>query len=100
MSLRSHLSQPSLSSIVAKLSFLPPEPTYHFAFDNPTPSMLLLSGEGDRSVFSPPYPIHLVADIHTRRGNVLAGFYLEIPGSEFTIIYSHGNAVGPLRLAR
>jgi hypothetical protein len=38
--------------------------------------------------------MHIVNDIRTSRGNRLAALYLEQPDARFTIVFSHGNAVG------
>lgn len=86
---------PCPSSIVAKYAFMPPTCTYTVEMD-PEPALVLhdaVTRDGTDQLFSPPGNLHLFKDIKTRRGNTLAAFYLEHPGSDFTIIYSHGNAV-------
>ena len=102
---------PCPSRITAKLAFLPPSPTYAFVEeDSPSAS----SSSSNSSSSSPPTSncsLHLtekaewqyspseleVIDVfytRSRRGNRIACMYVKITESpEFTILFSHGNAV-------
>ncbi|TKR96973.1 hypothetical protein L596_010910 [Steinernema carpocapsae] len=86
---------PFPSSIVSKLAFMPPEPSYRIAAHEATSTSLeLLEGRADW----PHDPVELqnvdVFYTRTRRNNRIACMYVKPSGdAHFTLLFSHGNAV-------
>ncbi|XP_063819180.1 alpha/beta hydrolase domain-containing protein 17C-like [Pseudophryne corroboree] len=102
---------PSLSSITAKLSFQPPEPSYTLQEIEAPPAQDVAQDERvDPTVSLPPIcSLHLSESVNclysqwdldmvemfrciTKRGNSLACMYIRCaPGSRYTLLYSHGS---------
>lgn len=105
---------PCPSRIAAKLAFLPPEPTYTVRETEVTP--VQASAQGDEqsepaASLPPPCSLHLteradwqysqreldaveVFRWRTERGSCLGCMFVRCaPGSRYTLLFSHGNAV-------
>ena len=79
------------------MAFHPPPCSYEFkGEDGMAPELWVdesMWGNGPKRIFSPHVPCHIITDIQTRRGSQLFAIFLEQPASDFTILFSHGNAV-------
>ncbi|MFH4975269.1 hypothetical protein AB6A40_001978 [Gnathostoma spinigerum] len=86
---------PLLSSIVSKLAFMPPEPSYRIVqHDAQNTTLELIDGRADWPHGSDELRNVDVFYTHTRRRNKIACMYVKPCGdAKFTLLFSHGNAV-------
>ncbi|KAK3562379.1 hypothetical protein QTP86_033517 [Hemibagrus guttatus] len=85
---------PCPSRIAAKLAFLPPEPTYSVHTDAEGACSLRLTERADWQYSQRELDAVEVFGTRTTRGNrVLCMFVRCAPGSRYTLLFSHGNAV-------
>lgn len=87
---------PCPSRIAAKLAFIPPEPTYNLGSEDEIPEnqVLHLRDEADWQYSETEKENLEVFYTETSLGSKIACMYVKCsPKAQFTILYSHGNAV-------
>ncbi|KAI6182289.1 Alpha/beta hydrolase domain-containing protein 17C [Aphelenchoides bicaudatus] len=89
---------PFPSAIVSKLAFMPPNPSYRIDYDPETkePKVHLLEHRAEFPHGDEEFRNVEVFFTRTRRNNKIACMFVRPcgPNARFTIIFSHGNAVG------
>eukprot|EP00042_Codosiga_hollandica_P032511 m.208340 g.208340 ORF g.208340 m.208340 type:complete len:307 (-) comp53929_c0_seq3:257-1177(-) len=92
---------PLPSRIVAKVAFMPPPVSYRFLGEGDSRRLEVqaeflspgVSQQGFRPFTPPTLASVSVSTFRSRRGNQIAGCLLRVASANFTILYSHGNAV-------
>lgn len=85
---------PCPSRIAAKLAFLPPEPTYTMRTATDGSCSLHLTERADWQYTQRELDAVEVFSTRTSRGNRMGCMFVRCaPGSRYTVLFSHGNAV-------